>query len=76
MSAGLYGLYDPVGRSSTRSLGSNDPGISQNHAWRHTFKRTAGRAGIERRFRFALCGHASKEEGDVTKLRPRKGLGG
>lgn len=47
-----------------RSLGVNDPGISPNHAWRHTFKRRAARAGIERRFRFAMCGHATKEEGD------------
>jgi integrase len=48
-----------------RSLpGLDDPGISPNHAWRHTWKRRAARAGIERRFRFAMCGHASKEEGD------------
>jgi integrase len=47
-----------------RSLGIDDRGISPNHAWRHTFKRRAARAGIERRFRFAMCGHASKEEGD------------
>lgn len=47
-----------------RSLGVNDPGISPNHAWRHTFKRRSARAGIERRFRFAMCGHATKEEGD------------
>jgi hypothetical protein len=47
-----------------RSLGIDDPGISPNHAWRHTFKRRAARAGIERRFRFAMCGHSSKEEGD------------
>jgi integrase len=48
-----------------RSLGIDDLGISPNHAWRHTFKRRAASAGIERRFRFAMCGHASKEEGDV-----------
>jgi integrase len=47
-----------------RSLGIDDLGISPSHAWRHTFKRRAARAGIERRFRFAMCGHASKEEGD------------
>jgi integrase len=48
-----------------RSLpGLDDLGISPNHAWRHTFKRRAARVGIERRFRFAMCGHASKEEGD------------
>ncbi len=47
-----------------RALGVNDPGISPNHAWRHTYKRRAARAGIERRIRFAMCGHSSKEEGD------------
>ncbi len=47
-----------------RSLGVTDPGISPNHAWRHTFKRRAARAGIERRIRFGMCGHSSKEEGD------------
>jgi len=47
-----------------RSLGVDDPGISPNHAWRHTFKRRAARAGIERRIRSAMCGHVSKDEGD------------
>jgi integrase len=47
-----------------RSLGIDDRGISPNHAWRHTFKRRAARADIERRFRFAICGHATREEGD------------
>ena len=47
-----------------RSLGVTDPGISPNHAWRHTFKRRAARAGIERRIRFGFCGHTSKDEGD------------
>jgi integrase len=47
-----------------RGLGVTDPGISPNHAWRHTFKRIAARAGIERRIRFAMCGHISTDEGD------------
>jgi integrase len=47
-----------------RALGVTDPGISPNHAWRHTFKRIAARAGIERRIRFGFCGHTSKDEGD------------
>jgi integrase len=42
-----------------RSLGVTDPGISPNHAWRHTFKRRAARAGLERRIRFGFCGHTS-----------------
>jgi integrase len=45
-----------------KDVGVTDPGISPNHAWRHTFKRIAARAGMERRFRFAFCGH---EDGDV-----------
>jgi integrase len=48
-----------------RSLGVTDPGISPNHAWRHTFKRTAARADIERRIRFGFSGHTSKDEGDA-----------
>jgi integrase len=47
-----------------RALGVTDPGISPNHAWRHTYKRRAARAGIERRIRFAMCGHVSGDEGD------------
>jgi integrase len=47
-----------------RALGVTDPGISPNHAWRHTFKRIAARAGIERRIRFGFCGHTSSDEGD------------
>ena len=51
-----------------RELGITDQNISPQHAWRHTFKRKAARAGIERRFRFAFCGHASKEEGDSYEI--------
>ncbi|ACL62241.1 integrase family protein [Methylobacterium nodulans ORS 2060] len=47
-----------------RGLGVTDPNISPNHAWRHTFKRRAARAGIERRIRFAFCGHSSSDVGD------------
>ncbi|BCB20064.1 tyrosine-type recombinase/integrase [Bosea sp. ANAM02] len=47
-----------------RDLGVNDPGISPNHAWRHTFKRQAARAKIERRIRFGMCGHSSSDVGD------------
>jgi len=47
-----------------RTLGVTDPNISPNHAWRHTFKREAARAGIERRIRFAMCGHSSSDVGD------------
>lgn len=48
-----------------REIGVKDPGISPNHAWRHTFKRRAARAGLERRIRFAFCGHESSDVGDL-----------
>lgn len=47
-----------------RDLGVADPTISPNHAWRHTFKRRAARAKIEKRIRFGMCGHSSKDVGD------------
>jgi hypothetical protein len=34
------------------------------YAWRHTYKRRAARSGIERRVRFAMCGHTSSDERD------------
>ncbi|WFU49026.1 hypothetical protein [Sinorhizobium terangae] len=48
-----------------QNVGVTDPDISPNHAWRHTFKRQAARVGMERRFRFAFCGHESDEVGDI-----------
>lgn len=47
-----------------RALGVTDTNISPNHAWRHTFKRRAARAKIEKRIRFAFCGHSSDDVGD------------
>jgi integrase len=70
-----------------RSLGVTDPNISPNHAWRHTFKRHARRAGIERHVRDAICGHTLRDVGDKyeaptvedmaveLKKFPRYGLG-
>jgi integrase len=43
-----------------RSLGISDPGISPNHAWRHTWKVRARRAGIDQGIRDAICGHSSR----------------
>jgi integrase len=43
-----------------RGLGITDPGISPNHAWRHTFKTRARRAGIDQGIRDAICGHSSR----------------
>jgi integrase len=46
-----------------RSLGVNDPNISPNHAWRHTFKRIADRAGISGRTSDYITGHAPENVG-------------
>jgi integrase len=48
-----------------RDLGINDPNISPTHAWRHTFKRRAARAGVDKRIRWAMCGHSSRDVGDA-----------
>jgi integrase len=41
-----------------RALGVTDKEIRPNHAWRHTFRTRASRAGIEKRIRDEICGHA------------------
>jgi integrase len=41
-----------------RELGITDQTIQPNHAWRHTFRTRASRAGIEKRIRDEICGHA------------------
>ena len=41
----------------------DDPNISPNHAWRHTFKQIADRAGITERMSNYITGHAHKSEG-------------
>jgi integrase len=46
-----------------RSLGVDDPSISPIHAWRHTFKRIAERAGISERMSDYITGHSPKSEG-------------
>ena len=47
-----------------REVGVTDPGVRPNHAWRHTFKRKAARAGLEKRIRDGFCGHAPETVGD------------
>ena len=51
-----------------RELGVTDPGIQPNHAWRHTFKRRAARAGIEPRIRDGICGHAPRTVAEAYEL--------
>jgi integrase len=46
-----------------RSLGINDPELSPNHAWRHTFKARAERFGISERYSDAITGHAPPTAG-------------
>lgn len=46
-----------------RSLGVNDPEISPNHAWRHTFKTIAARVSIDERYSDAITGHVPPTTG-------------
>jgi integrase len=46
-----------------RELGVSDPNISPLHAWRHTFKQVADRAGISERTSDYITGHAHKSVG-------------
>jgi integrase len=47
-----------------REIGVTDKAVRPNHAWRHTFKRRATRAGIERGMRDAICGHSPRDVAD------------
>jgi integrase len=46
-----------------RRLGINDPELSPNHAWRHTFKGIGFRSGISERVLDAIVGHAPASVG-------------
>ena len=46
-----------------RELGVSDRNISPNHAWRHTFKQIADRAGISERMSDYITGHAPRSVG-------------
>jgi integrase len=46
-----------------RELGVSDPELLPNHAWRHTFKQIADRAGISERMSDYITGHAHKSAG-------------
>lgn len=46
-----------------RKLGVDDPHLQPNHAWRHTFKQIADRAGITERMSDYITGHAHKSVG-------------
>jgi integrase len=48
-----------------RKLGVADKAIRPNHAWRHTFKRRAARAGIDAGIRDAICGHSPRTVADI-----------
>lgn len=47
-----------------RKVGVTDPEVRPSHAWRHSFKRRAARAKIEKRIRDGFCGHAPGTEGE------------
>lgn len=46
-----------------RELGVKDPEVSPTHAWRHTFKQRAARAGISENVHDEITGHAPASEG-------------
>jgi integrase len=46
-----------------RQLGITDTEVSPTHAWRHTFKQTAERAGITEKIHDAITGHTPPSEG-------------
>ena len=46
-----------------RDLGVNDPELRPSHAWRHTFKLLAERAGISERISDEITGHSHASEG-------------
>ena len=46
-----------------RGLGVSDPNISPLHAWRHTFKQVADRAGISERMSDYITGTRAQERG-------------
>jgi integrase len=46
-----------------RSLGVNDPELSPNHAWRHTFKAIGFRNGMSEKVLDAIVGHAPASVG-------------
>ena len=49
--------------SWVRSLGITDAELSPLHAWRHTFKQIADRAGISERMSDYITRHANKSVG-------------
>jgi integrase len=46
-----------------RNLGINDPELSPNHAWRHTFKAAGFRCGIPEKVIDSIVGHAPASVG-------------
>jgi integrase len=62
---GMASYARPRGRLGAwvRSLGISDPELSPNHAWRHTFKQVAHRAGLSEKVIDAIVGHAPASVG-------------
>jgi integrase len=46
-----------------RRLGVDDPELSPNHSWRHTFKRIADDIGMPEKMNDAITGHTQATEG-------------
>jgi hypothetical protein len=53
----------PIRQGPRAPLGVNDRALQPNHAWRHTFKQIADRAGISERMSDSITGHAHKSTG-------------
>jgi hypothetical protein len=49
-----------------RKLGITDDELSPTHAWRHTFKARADRAGISERMSDYITGHAQRTVGAMA----------
>lgn len=59
-----------------RAAGITDTHVSPNHAWRHTFKRRAARAGIEANIRDGMCGHSFRTVADMYEAPSVEDLAG
>jgi integrase len=58
-----------------RGLGVDDPGISPNHSWRHTFKRIADEIGMPEKMNDAITGHTQAHRGAKIRTAERGGHG-
>jgi integrase len=53
-----------------RGLGVDDPELSPNHSWRHTFKKRAARNGVAEHVNHGITGHTQEPKAGSTCRRP------